>query len=310
VKADGGPWVWYPTNPGGPSHHLLKSLFLDRQVDVERYPVLAKHYRAEEWVATHATLEDNPYLDEDYETISLGGLRAARYQQLRFGDWDAAEGQFFDMFSSRTHARTLTPADGVDWVEAFDWGYTQPSCWIAFWHVGDHHWHAQTCLKVTRHEPEGVAALIRQARAELGYRQPRYAVADPKIFSEDRGESIAETFRRHGVSFQRAVNRRVDSERQMGWPRLCAWFRPDPVSGVPWLTFDPQRCDYLLRTIPALLADPHNPEDVDTSLDDHGADTCRYFVMSRPPLSGVQREATRAVSPLSLDWFRKLAGQT
>jgi hypothetical protein len=29
VKELGGPWVWLPTNPGGPSHHLLKANFID-----------------------------------------------------------------------------------------------------------------------------------------------------------------------------------------------------------------------------------------------------------------------------------------
>lgn len=316
VKALGGPWVWLPTNPGGPSHHLLKALFMDHQPDTEAYPALARDYRPAEWQYIHATLDDNPYLDPDYERLSLSGLRRARYAQLRHGDWDAAEGQFFDMFSAQTHTRVVAPPEGAQWVEAFDWGYTQPSCWAAFVHLGDNHWHVQQCLKWTKLEPADGAARILEARAELGYSQPSYAVADPKIFSEDRGESIAETFARHGVRFVRATNRRSDSERQMGWPRLAAWFRFDPATevlndrgevmgGVPWLTFDPHHAAYLVRSIPALLADPHNPEDVDSSLDDHGADMCRYFTMSRPPLARVPRPVAAAVPVGSLAWFRQ-----
>ena len=304
VKSRGGPWVWLPSNPGGPSHHLLKSLFIDQAPDVERYPALAHHYKAADWTFFRAVLDDNPYIDPDYETLSLSGLRKTRHQQLRHGDWDAAEGQFFEMFSAQTHTRVLQPHPGAEWVEAMDWGYTQPACWGAFFHVGDNHWHCQMAVKWTKYEPETAAQLIREARAGLGYSRPKYAVADPKMFSQDRGESIAETFGRHGVRLTPATNRRADSEREMGWPRLASWFRPDPETGVPWLTFDPEQAAYLVRTIPALLADPHNPEDVDTSLDDHGADMTRYFVMSRPPLARRGRPIPPQASPLSPAWFR------
>jgi hypothetical protein len=298
VVALGGAEVWIPTNPGGPSHALLSDLFIEKTPDVERYPAMARTYKPEQWAFLPSKLDDNPYLDPEYETLALSGLRKARYEQLRHGDWNAAEGQFFEMFSARTHARVLRPFEGAEWIEAFDWGYNQPSCWGAFWHVGDNHWHCQKALKFRKLEPEDAAAVIVEARRELGYQTPERAVADPKIFSEDRGESIAETMRRHGVSFIRAINKRTDSNsnRQMGWPRLASWFRFDPATattfgphgqpldGVPWLTFDPTQCQYLLRSIPALLADPNDPDDVDTSLDDHGADMCRYFVMSRPAI--------------------------
>jgi hypothetical protein len=201
----------------------------------------------------------------------------------------------------------VTPPDGAEWVEAFDWGYTQPACWLALFQVGDNHWHCARAVKQTKLEPESWARLIREQRAELGYTRPKYCVADPKIFSEDRGESIAETLARHGVRCVRATNRRSDSEREMGWPRVAAWFRPDPDTGTPWLTFDPEDAAYPVRTIPALLADPHNPEDVDTTLDDHAADAVRYFCMSRPPLAKAPRPVRATVPALSPAWFRSQA---
>lgn len=310
VKAAGGAEVWLLTNPGGPSHGLLKDLFIDHTPDVERYPAMARSYDPSKWVYVPAKLDDNPYLDPDYEREGLSGLRRARYEQLRHGDWDAAEGQFFESFSARTHARIVKPHAGAQWVEAFDWGYNQPSCWGAFFEVGDNHWHCAKCLKFRKLEPEDAARVIAEARKELGYLEPDRAVADPKIFSEDRGESIAETMARFGVRFTRAINKRTDtnSNRQMGWPRLASWFRFDPATatifdeggqpmdGIPWLTFDPHECKYLLRSIPALLADKSNPDDIDTTLDDHGADMCRYFVMSRPPVN-TARESVEAPPP-------------
>lgn len=309
VKGLGGPWVWLPTNPGGPSHHLLKANFIDKQPDIEQYPAMAKSYKPEQWQYLHATLDDNPYIDPDYEDLSLSGLRKARYAQLRHGDWDAAEGTFFEMFSKQTHCRVVQTVPGMTWVESMDWGYKSPGAFGAFVHVGDNHWHCMKGIKFQGLEPEDVAALIKAIRVELGYTKPTYGVADPSIFAQTRGESIAETFGRFGVQWTPATNKRYSSdnstEREMGWPRLARAFRPGPDGKTPWLTFDPHECAYLVRSIPALLADKTNPEDVDTTLDDHGADMCRYFIMSRPPIDRGVQQVHEEPPPNSWGWWRR-----
>ena len=42
------------------------------------------------------------------------------------------------------------------------------------------------------------------------------------------------------------------------------------------------RCVTTIRTIPGLVRDKNDPDDVDTTGEDHPADTCRYGVMARP----------------------------
>jgi len=305
VVAAGGAEVWLVTNPGGPSHALLKDLFLSHQPDVERYPALAKTYRPEQWAFIGATLDDNPYIDPDYESLALGGLRRARYEQLRHGDWDAADGQFFEGVTARTHSQVVRLVRPLaDVVEAMDWGFTSPGCVGWFVPVGDNHWHCLAEWKFQRRTAEEVALGILAKRRELGITQVRYTVVDPSMFNKTghaKGESFAETLGRYGVSC-----RRGDHDRVMGWPRMAAWFRAAP-DGVPWLTFDPS-CVYLLRSLPALLADTHNPEDVDTHLDDHGADMVRYFVMSRPPLWTTDTsERSGPPALFSPAWFRSMA---
>jgi len=299
IKALGGPWVWLPTNPGGPSHQLLKSFFIDQSPDTEQYPAMATSYQPAQWGYIHATLDDNPYLDPDYEQLSLSGLRKARYAQLRHGDWDAAEGTFFEMFSRATHVRALalpTPITGV--IEAMDWGYTAPGAWAAYAPVGDGHWHVLGEWKFRQHTPEEVAVGITARRAELGIGQVSYTVGDPAMFARSRGESIAETMGRFGVQI-----RPGDNARALGWMRLVAAYHTAP-DGIPWLTYEPT-CTYSIRAIPALLADKTNPEDVDTTLDDHCADRDRYFVMSRPSFSApVTKEPV--YPPNSWGWWRKV----
>jgi hypothetical protein len=271
------------TNPGGPAQQILTDLFITKQPDYEALPGLKGKYQPAQWHVVPANLEDNPYLPPDYED-DLAILNPTRYKQLRHGDWFAMGGQFFPHFSAALHGRTVRPPVGCDWVEAMDWGYSSPGALGFFCHVGDNHWHCAKGFKFRGMEPPEVAALVKDTRKELGYERPRYGVADPSIQSEQRGESIQETFRRHHVYWQPALNRRSDTEKELGWPRLGAWFRPDPLTGIPWLTFDPAEASYLLRSIAALMPDKQNPEDVNTHLDDHGGDMTRYFVMSRPPL--------------------------
>ena len=41
-------------------------------------------------------------------------------------------------------------------------------------------------------------------------------------------------------------------------------------------------CKDAIRVIPLMMYDEHKPEDLDTDLEDHILDECRYFCMMRP----------------------------
>ena len=57
-------------------------------------------------------------------------------------------------------------------------------------------------------------------------------------------------------------------------------------------------CRELIRTLPMMLHDPTHPEDLDTDLEDHAVDSCRYLVMSRPYRTREQQaEIDNARSP-------------
>lgn len=62
------------SNPGGISHEELKRYYVNSETRGDRIFIPAK-------------LEDNPYIDEDYET-SLDELDPITREQLRHGDWD------------------------------------------------------------------------------------------------------------------------------------------------------------------------------------------------------------------------------
>jgi hypothetical protein len=100
-----------------------------------------------------------------------------------------------------------------------------------------------------------------------------YYVADPSIFSQDGGPSIAERMRQ---PWQPADNKRASRMGQVGgWDQM----RSRMVNNM---LFCFSTCTDSIRTIPALQHDKNKPEDLDTSAEDHAADEWRYACMSRP----------------------------
>ena len=73
---------------------------------------------------------------------------------------------------------------------------------------------------------------------------------------------------------------RADNDRVLGWGRYRHWLQRHP-EGLAWLVYHPD-CTYAIRTIPALVHDKSDPDDCDSSGEDHAADCDRYGCMSRP----------------------------
>jgi phage terminase large subunit len=112
VKALGGAKFWPVTNPGGPAHAVLKDLFIDKIPDTDGMPeavqkLIAGFYVESEWVYVSASLDDNPYIDAEYErNLAVIAIRSPhRYEQLRHGNWDATEGSFFNEFQASVDGR-------------------------------------------------------------------------------------------------------------------------------------------------------------------------------------------------------------
>jgi hypothetical protein len=87
---------------------------IDHQPDLEASPQLAPQYNkdtnvqeggymAERWRYLPATLQDNPYMREDYGRTDLAMQSAVRYKQLAEGDWSVFLGQFFPEWQSSIH---------------------------------------------------------------------------------------------------------------------------------------------------------------------------------------------------------------
>jgi hypothetical protein len=282
VLAAGGPWFRPVTNPGGPASRMLLDFFIDHTPDFDQFPALRTFYRPDEWVYIEAKLEDNPYLGPGYEG-TLAILEDARYRQLRYADWRVFSGQFFTSWRPEKDGMPYHvqdrhfERDSVSWFRSMDWGRSNPGCVLWWACLPDGHYHLAAELKFVDTDPPDVAALIKDIDRELGIERVRYTVSDPALFNkaQETGESISEIFAKSGIPLTRGTNNRLN-----GAERCRMFLRADP-EGVPYLTVA-TRCRYFARTIPLLQQDDHDPEDVDTSMDDHAYDAWRYGAMSRP----------------------------
>lgn len=235
-----------------------------------------------------ARLDDNQALlerDPEYRKRLEAQPEIIRRQLLE-GDWDIADGIAFPEFRRDLHV--IEPFEiPDDWIRfrALDWGYSRPYCvgWYAIDYDGRlykyrelYGWGGQPDVG-TKEDPEEVARKILEL--EQG-EKIRYGVADDAIFGakQDNSPSIAEQFARAGVIWM-PVGKGPRSRIQ---GKLELHHRLKPREGeLPMLVFF-NTCVHTIRTLPSLVLDPRNPEDVDTNQEDHCYDETRYAAMSRP----------------------------
>jgi len=300
VLEDGGAQVWAGTNPGGTGALWVKQFFIDKVVDREEFP----RYNPDLYGFVPSFLSDNPWIDPDYEK-DLDEQSEMRRRQLKFGDWNAFFGQFFSQWHEETdgqpwHVRSLPIPEGTEHFCSMDWGYSAPGVVLWWACLPDGHYHVRAEYKFREMSAEAVAEAILAQTRDLGIGRLRYVVCDPAMKAKTgsgRGESIFETLIRYGLPM-----RPGDNDRFNGWARCRDLLRPAP-DGRPWLTVDVD-CVYGRRTLPAMVQDPHDPEDVDTTKDDHWCDAWRYGAMSRPSPTRTRTPREDDAPPNSWGWWR------
>lgn len=189
---------------------------------------------------------------------------------------------------------------------SLDWGFN--SWGVCLWWVclPDGELHVVREYKFKGMTAEHVGREIRKITNDLGVKSLRYIASDPAMWQKTgagRGESIAETLLR-----MRLPMRKSDNDRRNGWLRIHELLRDTSDGTRPWLTIDPA-CTYLIRTLPAMVQDDHDPEDIDTSKDDHACDALRYGAMSRPSPTRIGKPDTTPGPGTAGDLLRQVRGE-
>ena len=118
-------------------------------------------------------------------------------------------------------------------------------------------------------------------------RNPGYIIADPSMWKIDGGPSHAEVmnrvFNKHGFALRKA-----DNSRHAGYLEVRSRIAGDDEGPMLYATTNCH--DGFWRTMPDVIMDRNDPEDVDSDQEDHPYDDVRYAVMSRPWLKVVEKK--------------------
>ena len=294
--------VYLTCNPGGVGHNWVKELFIDTPQSNNDY-VFIKSLVGD----NNALLEKDPEYVKKLEALP-GKLRKAWLE----GDWNIFEGQFFEEFRNdpnhykdRIWTHVIEPFEiPRDWriYRSFDFGYSKPfSCdWWAIDYDGRAYLILQLygCTEANegiKWPPDKIFSEIKRLENEHRWLAGKqiFGVTDPSIWDASRGEAIIESADRNFVYFQPGDNKRIP-----GWMQ-CHYRLSFDNDGKPMVYFF-NTCRHAIRTLPLLNYSEHSPEDLDTSQEDHFADSFRYFCMSRPIKPNISEQISLPdIDPLS-----------
>lgn len=307
------PFVKASANPGGIGHAWVRRRW--RLFDMAiQFMVYKPDQEPDQLVASPsrcfvpAFVTDNLWIvknDPNY----IERLKSSPFKrQLLDGDWSVFSGQAFPEIVGGLHFihSFPIPKEWPRWI-SLDYGYSRPfSC----------HWHAQnpnTGRIYTYRELYGPGIKeVDQAKRVVGMSvaegQPeklQACIADPSVFSPRGGQSsISDIWQQNGLIVIKGNN-----DRKGGKARMHSYLSMGPDKKPWWQIFN-DRCPNLARTLPELVLDEHDTEDVDSSQEDHAYDECRYFLMHirAPKIQASGDDIGRPLDNASSsewEWFKK-----
>jgi len=300
------------SNPDGPGLLWVRDLFIEgkepNRVYRSKYKLSTGEARYRDQVFIPAKLADNPplYKSGRYEA-QLRGLRPEIREAILNGNWYYASGAFLGrVWDSTKHVckNHAVPA-GAAIFRSGDYGLMSPGS-VTWWYLD-----TDDCLTgfynlyLTEHTPDMWAARIQEVEEEFGLwdddaqQSTISGPLDAKCWNrESSGTCIAAKFASKGVRWYRAANRKPES-RKNGLVELVSRMEariPSPLDMhdraadrpmIRWM----ERCKAPIKTIPILRPDPHDPDDTDTSGDDHCIDEARYMCLAKPRVLIKARDA-------------------
>lgn len=292
------------TNPGGIGHNYCKAFWIDKIFPDE---FKAPYDYTKKFCYIPAKADDNPHLDEGY-WMMLNTLPAHQRAAFRDGSWDLFIGQAFGEWSRTHHVIKPIPVPkDAPLFMTFDWGFGAPFSVGWWWLDGDgrfyrfaewYGWNG-TPNQGMRLSDSEIADGIRKREESMGFAEETktdngvvfnskiYRLCDPTCFNRKpdyrgggQGPSTADEFRAKGLILRPGDPSRVLKWRQVH-QRLYVPMEGDRVAGVPMVqVYD--SCIHFIRTIPNIVVNPNNPEDIDTTGEDHIADEFALLCMARP----------------------------
>jgi len=287
------------TNPGGPGHTWVRYYF---RPDIDPYKI--RHYEkrvnyennSEYFVEVPAPtgnslsrqfipakVYDNPAIMENDPgyVARLKSLPPDERKMLLEGDWNVFKGQFFKQFSPLVHGRKPFMLRRDEWeiFGGLDYGESAPTS-FGLYAVRKHPYkiirvggYYRADITASEHA-KNIIQFCNNCHYTHG-EVPKVIYADPSMFTKRRMDeansySPADIFSAHGLNLIKANNARVP-----GW-QVCKDILNPNLAKEPIFSYFIGENDDFVRTVPGLIHDKTNPEDLDTTAEDHCADDWRY----------------------------------
>ncbi len=280
-------------NPGGIGHGWVKDRFITAAKPMTPIPQIVRWSRPdgsiEEFqnyrIFVPSTVYDNPELlkNDPLYIARLASMPEADRNALLYGDWQSFSGQCFtewrddpDHYKDRINTHViepfLIPKEWKIWC-SIDWGYARPFS-VGYYAVD----FERRLYRIREYygctvepnvgvklEPTVVAKNMKEIEAtdpNLKNRQI-LRVGDPAIWQEDgSGQSIGSLFEKERIYFEKGDHARISGKMQ------CHHRLSMDSEGIP-MFYVFNTCTHFIRTIPTLVYDEKNVEDIDSDGEDH-----------------------------------------
>lgn len=248
-------------NPSYPTHKLKEWVDKSERGDRNYYSL-------------HFTLDDNPFVPEDYKKRIANSFSGLFYKRNYLGMWCLAEGAIFDFFDHKVHVVPRPPCAAEYWIAAIDYGTVNAFCCLLigvstgkYTQTGKRMWVEKELYwdpKVT--ERQKVNSEF--ADDVQNFLEP-YAVK--QVYCDPSAESFQLELKRRGLHIVDANNdvnfgiERMTSEMKIGNLTVC------------------QECKNTIREIQTYVWDAKKAErgeDAPLKRNDHAVDALRYAVAS------------------------------
>ncbi len=296
-------------NPWGVGHSWVKEYFIDPA------PPMTKIINSDGQIRMriHGDIRENRILfraQPDY-IKNLNSIDNIQKRKAWLeGSWDIAAGGFFDGIwdPSKHIIKPFEIPKSWKYIIGLDWGSQKPASlgvWaksdgrvlpdgrkyprgsiirVKEWYMAERDNNGMTIPdKGLRLDNEKMAKGIYEFTKDLDIAQ---WIADPSIFRDQSGPSIQKQFNKVAkLPFKAA-----DNERIAGWQSMIGLMaealKDAPENPGLWIF---ETCREWIRTVPVLMRDERNIEDIGTNSEDHIADETRYVCQTvRAPLKTME----------------------
>lgn len=248
-------------NPSHPAHKIKQWVDKAESGDKNYYSL-------------HFTLDDNPYVNEDYKKRIRDSLSGVFYKRNYLGLWCLAEGSIFDFFDRKIYVVRKPPTAAEYWIAAIDYGATNPFCCLLIgvntgrytqtgkklWVEKEYYWDPK---KEGRQKTNSEFA-----QAVYEFLEP-YAVKS--LYCDPSAESFQLELRRRGMHVVDANN-----DVQNGIQVMVSEMKKGNL-------FICEECTNTIREIEGYVWDPKaalRGDDEPLKKDDHSVDALRYAINS------------------------------